>query len=294
MPKNTRANRKASQAQVAAPSSQAAPVAADQSGKAPATSEDLQAEAIANVEELLANEPEMDWGGHDYQGHARLILSWLDTMENLGVARATIEGFEDRLAEMLGDFLRTDADEAEFRDPRLLAGERRYRERTMAAIAKEMRRKELLKASEAALRRFSGTLATSTEAPAAPPSQIPANVEYKSRPVARITIPARPRFPPTISSPPCEDDIINIDEEADEIQEVAPPSKKRSRADLPVLRSPTYSRTANHSLAKAPFRCDRCASTKSADIVCVLREGLPKLRPLLLAVHGLLGPEDIL
>ncbi|CDO77307.1 hypothetical protein BN946_scf184763.g1, partial [Trametes cinnabarina] len=156
MPKNTRSNRKASQAQAAAPSSQTAPASASQSGKAPATNEDLQAEAIAHVEELFANEPEMDWGGHDHQGHARLVLSWLDTMENLGVARATIEGFEDRLAEMLGDLLRADADEPEFRDPRLLAADRRNRERTMAAIAKEMRRKELLKTSEDALRRFSG------------------------------------------------------------------------------------------------------------------------------------------
>ncbi|CDO68574.1 hypothetical protein BN946_scf184996.g5 [Trametes cinnabarina] len=102
MAKNTRSNRKASQAQAAAPPSQAAPVSASQSGKAPATNKDLQAEAIAHVEELFANEPEMDWGGHNHQGHARLVLSWLDTMENLGVARATIEGFEDRLAEMLG------------------------------------------------------------------------------------------------------------------------------------------------------------------------------------------------
>ncbi|CDO69561.1 hypothetical protein BN946_scf185038.g12 [Trametes cinnabarina] len=105
MAKNTRSNRKASQAQVAAPSSQAAPVSANQSSKAPTTNEDLQAEAIAHVEKLFANESEMDWGGYDHQGHAWLILSWLDTMENLGVARATIEGFEDRLAEMLGDLL---------------------------------------------------------------------------------------------------------------------------------------------------------------------------------------------
>ncbi|CDO70193.1 hypothetical protein BN946_scf184905.g5 [Trametes cinnabarina] len=271
MAKNTRSNRKASQAQAAAPPSQAAPVSASQSGKAPATNEDLQAEAIAHVEELFANEPEMDWGGHDHQGHARLILSWLDTMENLGIARATIEGFEDRLAEMLGDLLRADADEAEFCDPRLLAADRRNRERTMAAIAKEMKRKELLKASEAALRRFSGTVATSTEAPAAPSSQVPANVEYKSRPAAKIMTPARPRFPPVISSPPSprsaislskrkarspspvrEDDPIDIDEEAEMTQEVAPPSKKRSRADLPVLRSPTYLRTPSRSLRRLP------------------------------------------
>ncbi|CDO76156.1 hypothetical protein BN946_scf184841.g3 [Trametes cinnabarina] len=295
MPKNTRSNRKASQAQAAAPSSQAAPVSASQSSKAPMTNEDLQAEAIVHIEELFANEPEMDWGGHDHQGHARLVLSWLDTMENLGIARATIEGFEDCLAEMLGDLLRADADEPEFCDPRLLAADRRNRERTMAAIAKEMRRKELLKTSEAALRSFSGTVAMSTEAPVAPSSQMPTNIGYKSKPAAKVMVPGKPRFPLAISSPPstrsaislskrkarspspvCEDNIINIDQEAEMTQEVAPPSKKRSRADLPVLHSPTYSRTPSRSLAKAPFRCDRCASTKSANIVCVLREGLPK------------------
>ncbi|CDO73704.1 hypothetical protein BN946_scf185015.g32 [Trametes cinnabarina] len=279
MPKNTRSNRKASQAQAAAPSLQAAP--GNQSGKAPVTNEQLQAEAIAQVEALFANEPEMDWGGHDFQGHARLVLQWLDTMEKLGVTRATLEGFEDRLAEMLGDLLRADADEPEFCDPRLLAASRCNQERTMATIAKEMRRKELLKSSEAALRRFSGTVAASTEAPAAPSSQVPANVEYKSRPVARITIPARPRFPLAISSPPTtrsvtslskrkarspspvrEDDIINIDEEAETTQEVAPPSKKRSRADLPVLRSPMYSQTPSRSLAKAPFRFTGCWAQK--------------------------------
>ncbi|CDO76307.1 hypothetical protein BN946_scf184917.g23 [Trametes cinnabarina] len=275
MPKNTCSNRKASQAQAAAPSSQAAPVSASQSGKAPATNEDLQAEAIAHVEELFANKLEMDWGGHDHQGHARLILSWLDTMENLSVARATIEGFEDHLAEMLRDLLRADADEPEFRDPHLLAADRRNRECTMAAIVKEMRHKELLKTSEAALRRFSGLVATSMEAPIAPSSQMPANIGYKSKPAAKVMVPGKPRFPLAISSPPstrsaislskhkarspspvCEDNIINIDEEAEMTQEVAPLSKK--------------------SLAKAPFRCDRCTSTKSADIVCVLREGLPK------------------
>ncbi|CDO69560.1 hypothetical protein BN946_scf185038.g11 [Trametes cinnabarina] len=160
----------------------------------------------------------------------------------------------------------------------------------MAAIAKEMRRKELLKASEAALCRFSGTVATSTEAPAAPPSQMPANIGYKSKPATKVMVPGKPRFPLAISSPPsmrsaislskrkawspspvCEDNIIDIDEEAETTQEIVPPLKKRSRANLPVLHSPIYSQTPSHCVAKAPFRCDRCTSTKSADIVCVLR-----------------------
>ncbi|CDO77996.1 hypothetical protein BN946_scf184723.g3 [Trametes cinnabarina] len=257
MLKNTGSNCKASQAQAAAPLSQAAPVSTSQSGKAPMTNEDLQAEAIAHVEELFANKPEMDWGGHHHQGHAQLVLSWLDTMENLGVAHAMIEGFEDRLTEMLGDLLRANADKPEFRDPRLLAANCRNCERTMAAIVKEMRRKELLKASEAALRRFSGT-----EAPAAPSSQMPANVEYKLQPAAKVIVPARPRFPLTISSPPLtrsatsllkckawspspihEDDIINIDEEVETTQEVTRPT---------------------------------CPSCVCRHIICVLREGLPK------------------
>ncbi|CDO72020.1 hypothetical protein BN946_scf184943.g55 [Trametes cinnabarina] len=238
----------------------------------------------------------MDWGGHDpgHQGHVRLVLSWLDTMENLGVARTTIEGFKDRLAEMLGDLLRADTDEPEFCDPHLLAADRRNRKRTMAAITKEMRRKELLKTSEAALCCFSGTVATSTEAPAAPSSQMPANIGYKSKPAAKVMVPGKPQFPLAISSPPSmwsatsvskhkaqspslvrEDDVIDVDEE-EAVQEAAPPSKKRSQVNLPVLSSPTYSRTLSRSRATAPFHCDRCSSTKSTDIVCVLRQGLPK------------------
>ncbi|CDO68575.1 hypothetical protein BN946_scf184996.g6 [Trametes cinnabarina] len=153
----------------------------------------------------------------------------------------------------------------------------------MAAIAKEMRRKELLKASEATLRRFSGTVATSTEAPAAP-SRTSANVEYKlPNPPNEIMTPSPTavRFPPAIllrpldavrdlhskrkarsPSPVREDDPIDIDEEAEMTQEAAPPSRKRSWADLPVLRSPTYSRTPSRSLAKAPFRFTGCWAQK--------------------------------
>ncbi|CDO69489.1 hypothetical protein BN946_scf184662.g9 [Trametes cinnabarina] len=73
-----------------------------------------------------------------------------------------------------------------------------------------------------------------------------------------------------------KDNVINVDEEEEAVQEIVPPSKKRARADLPVLRSPTYSQTPSRGLVKAPFCCDCCASAKSADILCVLREGLPK------------------
>ncbi|CDO77340.1 hypothetical protein BN946_scf184775.g31 [Trametes cinnabarina] len=228
-----------------------------------------------------------------------------DMMENLSVARATIESFEDRLAEMLGDLLQADADEPEFRNPRLLAVGDCNHERTMAAIGKEMRRKELLKASEAALRCFSGMVAASTKASSAPASQAPANIKHKSKPATKVIIPGRPRFPLSVSSPPStqsavsrsnckarapspvhEHDVIDVNEAEEAVQEIAPPSKKRAQADLPVLRSPTYSQTPSRGLVKAPFRCDCCTLKKSADIVCVLREGLPKCNHCFMQLTG--------
>ncbi|KAI0349513.1 hypothetical protein OH77DRAFT_1594196 [Trametes cingulata] len=260
------------------------------SGKAHASSAELREAAIANAVAAIAQEPVGDTDV--FVEYALTAVQALDTLESLGADKQLVREQEQRAAEFLGDYVGTNADEPEFRHPRLIRGSLRNDAVVHRYIEKPMREDAAAKRAEAA--------AKAEEAAAKPESSSSAG--KPARRSVRLHVP---------------EPVIELDDD-DEDEPSAKPAavtgkrktqssgaktdaspgesssalraKKAKPGELPVFSPPTYTGKSAPRLPPSGQRCDYCAAY-SAKVKCIVRAGLDSCDRCALQFHSCKGTK---
>ncbi|KAI0349333.1 hypothetical protein OH77DRAFT_1525763 [Trametes cingulata] len=260
------------------------------SGKARASSAELREAAIANALAAIAQEPVGDTDV--FVEYALTAVQALDTLESLGADKQLIREQEQRAAEFLGDYVSTNADEDEFRHPRLIRGSLRHDAVVHRYIEKSMR-EDAAKRAEAA--------AKAEEAAAKPESSSSAG--KPARRSVRLHVP---------------EPVIELDDDDDENEPSAKPAavtgkrktrssgaktdaspgesssapraKKAKPGELPVFSAPTYTGKSAPRLPPSGQRCDYCAAY-STKVKCIVRAGLDSCDRCALQFHSCKGTK---